>query len=676
MLGAALIGALGWALAQTSLSVGSYGVRKKTAYGWACTGLGEYLARLSYDLLFILRGAEPVPDASFVYLDEKAAMEMKQAGAIWDRELHTQLLRQLTADRARAVFFDIVFTDEWGKPGVDGEFAAAMRENGRVVLAGLLETDDGREIAGGWRVPVEQIIPPIDMLRQAAAAWGTIVFNPLDGDYGVRRVPPGVGTVQSAAWKAAQMLGAKLDESPEAQAEVRWMNWYGPAGCFDNVGVNDVLNRRVKPGHFRDRIVIVGGRSTLAGVGFGKDDFRNPYSLLGGYFSPGSEVHLTALLNLLRGEWLTRPGVPREPWLVLGFGIVLGGLLPRFRPHVAALLAVLAVAGICALAYWLFVQQRVWFAWCVPAFVQTPVALGWAVGARYFIEERRRIALRNGFGHYLSPHIADRIADSDFDLKPGGTVVEGSVLFTDLEGFTPLSEQLHQPELVTEVLVKYFSKTTAHILDNDGTIINFVGDALSALWNAPLAQPDHVRMAARAACRLRDDARIEVGGHLLRTRIGLHTGSVLAGNIGSAERFDYAVVGDTVNFASRLEGLNKHLGTNVLISNAVRQRLGDEFRVRQLGEFRVVGRREPCVIYELLGLAADHAPAAWCGVFEKGVQAFRDGDLDAAERQMRETLSLRDGADGPAGFYLAHIAELRKAPLPPGWDGIVEFKEK
>ena len=675
-MGAALVGALGWVLAQTSLSVGTYGLREKTPFGWLCTAAGETLARCSYDLLFIIRGSVPVPDACFIFLDEKAAIDMGQNGPIWNRRLHAQLVRLLTTGGARAVLFDVVFPDESETPGVDEDFAQAIRENGCVILAGMLGAEESRDIGGGLHTSSTQIIPPPDLLRDAAADWGTIVFDPLDGDYGVRRVPPGAGGIPSAPWKTARMLGAPLGDARDEEGKTRWLNYYGPAGCFTSFRVSDVLQGRVMPETFGGKIVIIGGRSALAGIGFGKDDFRNPYCLLGGGFSPGAEVHLTALLNLLGGTWLTRMDQAREPWLVLGFGVLLGGMLPRFRPHIGALLGTLAAAAVAAFVWWMFAQHRVWFAWCVPVFVQAPVALAWAVGARYFIEERRRIALRNAFGHYLSPHIADRIADSDFDLSPGGSVIDASVLFTDLEGFTPLSEELSKPELVTEVLVKYFSQTTAHILDHHGMVMRFVGDAVTAVWNAPLAQPDHVRMAARAACRLIESARMEVHGHTLRTRIGLHTGRVLAGNIGSSERFDYAIVGDPVNFASRLEGLNKYLGTNVLISEAVRCELGDDFNLRCLGEFRVVGRREASVIYEMLGTHADSTQEEWCITFEKGVGAFRAANLNAAERLMRETLRMRGGSDGPSDFYLGQIATLRAVGIPRDWKGVIECEKK
>ena len=675
--GAVIVVAIGWVLTHASFSLGTFGEKKSGLAARLVSSLGESLSRLSYDLPFLVLGPVEIPNASIVYIDENAARELGQNGPLWNRSLHTQLLEQIAADKPRAVFFDIVFSNPWHEAGVDEAFAEAIKNSGHVFLAGALESDPGLVQANGARVSAQRIIPPISSLRAAAAGWGLIVFRPLDGDYGVRRISPGTDQKASAPWNVAVHLGAPLENTAESWLRPRWINYYGPAGAFDSIGYERVIGEnRVAAGYFRDRIVVVGGRSTLGSLSLGKDDFRNPYSLLGRAFSTGAEIHLTALLNLLNGDWLTRLDPGGELWIAVLAGLFLGGTLPCFRPNVAALVAVLAALGIGVFACWLPGAHHVWFAWCVPVFVQVPVALMWAVGARYFLEERRRNALRDAFGHYLSPAIADRIADSDFNLKPGGSVVEATVLFTDLEGFTPLTEELRNPELMTQVLLKYFAQTTAPILENEGTVINFVGDAVTAVWGAPLADPEHARKAALAAWRLHQCARIEVDGHKLRTRVGLHTGRVLAGNVGSEERFDYAVVGDPVNFASRLEGLNKYFGTNVLISDALRQKLGGDFVARRLGEFRVVGKKDSCVIHEFLGPASEVVREKWCEVFESGVEAFRCGDLAGAEMKMRETLALRDGGDGPARFYLTRIALLQDGPLPDGWNGIVEFSGK
>lgn len=653
-LGALLTAALGWLL----------------GYHWLGGAGEEALTKLSFDLAFIFRGPVERPPACIVYLDERSAAALAQRGGVWDRRVHTRLVRRLSAEGARAVFLDIVFADPSVDPAVDEDFAAAMKENGRVFIGAGLELEDGLGAAQ------ERTVPPTPVLRRAAAGWGLLAFRPLDSDYGVRRLYCGTETVPSAAWRAAVKLGAPLADTAESRAKPRWVNYYGPPDSFENISYDRALDPEgTAPGYFRDRLVFVGERSTLGVLKLGKDDFRTPYGVVDSQFSKGVEIHLTSFLNLLRGEWLRRIPARTEWWIVLFFGVALGGGLPLLRPHFAALVAVLAALVVGIGAVWLL-GHRQWFAWCVPTLVQAPFALAWAVSTRYFIEERRRNALRDAFSHYLSPQMADRIADADFDLRPGGVLVEATVMFSDLENFTSLSEELRDPELVARVLTTYFTHTTGHILESDGTIVKYLGDSVQAVWGAPLPDRDHARKAAAAAWKLYQSSLIECDGRILRTRIGVHTGTMLSGNLGSAQRFDYAVTGDAVNFASRLEGLNKFLGTNVLISDALRQAIGGDFVARCAGEFRVVGKKLAVVIHELLGPAPAPEPMPWLEAFARALDAFRHGDLDAAEAGMRETIVLRGGCDGPAEFYLAQIAVLRAHGLPSDWTGVVTLTSK
>jgi len=291
------------------------------------------------------------------------------------------------------------------------------------------------------------------------------------------------------------------------------------------------------------------------------------------------------------------------------------------------------------------------------------------------LESRRRRELRNAFGFYLSPQMADKIANSDFDLQPGGEIVEATVLFTDLENFTTLSEDL-DPSEVSAILIAYFEQTTRCILEKKGTIIKYVGDAVMAAWGAPIAESAHAMSAVEAACDLRALTQIEVHGRQLRTRVGINSGKVLAGNLGSSFRFDYTMIGDTTNFASRLESLNKYLGTQILISEAVREQLNSKFSTRRLGEFRVAGKAHSVIIHELLGRASAHSEErAWIEAFEAGLDAFRVGKFSDAAELMNRVGQLRGGSDGPAAFYLRKIAILRGQDLK-NWNGIIELSEK
>ncbi len=643
--------------------------------GWVCLVMpfAAGLKRLSYDLPFAIRSNLATPEICLVTIDEKAARMLRQPmDHTWDRRLHAQLVRSLTEAGARAVVFDVVFAEE--NPAVDEEFAAAIRANGHVFLGADLNVSPGREAV------VEQLFPPTAVLRRAATGWGLIAFRPIDPDYGVRRIYPGTEEALSIPWKVANALGVPLPGEQGSPGNTRWLNYYGPAGMFQSVSYDQALRpAELPPGIFRDRIVLVGGRYSLGHLAEQKDEFRNPYTRWGQPFSPGVEIHATALLNLLRGEWLTRMPARTEHWLMLLFGAGATFLLSAicaFCPFraTAAAAAIMILTG--AAACWGVWQHQVWWDWLVPALIQTPAALFWSLSANYLLQVRQRTIIRRAFSLYLSPHMANEIANARFDLKPGGEIVEATMMFTDLEGFTQLSEKLRDPRQISEVLITYFNNTTRHILDNRGTIIKYVGDAVYATWGAPLADKDHAYHAVLAAWGMHQFSQLDVHGHRLVTRIGVNTGSALAGNLGSDFRFDYTLIGDAVNLASRLEGLNKYLGTRVLLSEETWNKVSTRFAGRLVGRFRVKGREDPVAIYELLGPKITDFVQAAMDVFAEGIAAFRAGDLVKARERMEKTCELRGGGDGPAEYYLVEITHLEKEGLPADWDGVLEASGK
>jgi adenylate cyclase len=519
------------------------------------------------------------------------------------------------------------------------------------------------------------VAAPIKPLRKAAAGWGILAFDPVDPDYGVREMFFGTSLIPSATWKAAQVLGASITrESREALGKF-WVNYYGPRDTFSSINFAQALDPEgLPPGYFKDKIVLIGGRSTVGSLAVGRDEFATPYSTSSHQFSPGLEIHATILLNLLRGEWLTRISENWEFILVVVTGLLVAGLCV-LRPTLATLSALLASVAIGCCACWIVWGKRIWLDWMVLAAVQIPFGLVWSVGSQYLLESRRRKELRRAFGFYLSPQMADKIANSDFDLRPGGKVVEATVIFTDLENFTTLSEDL-DPAEVSAILIAYFEQTTRCILEKKGMIIKYVGDAVMAAWGAPIDEPAHAICAAEAACDLRALTEMEVRGKKLRTRVGINSGKVLAGNLGSSFRFDYTMIGDTTNFASRLESMNKYLGTQVLISEAVRERLENGFITRRLGEFRVAGKAHSVLIHELLGRGeADSGQRGWIDAFEAGLDGFRAGKFSNSADLMNRTCQLRGGSDGPAEFYLRKIAMLQGQDVKD-WNGIIELSEK
>jgi adenylate cyclase len=637
----------------------------------------ETLARYSFDIPQMTRGGGRLraADAVILYMDEDSSTQLKQ-GTTYDRRVHAELLRRLKAAGARAVFFDIVFAGERDEPDspADTELAAALKEFGAAFIGGAVDITNN---SGTNRL---KIIPPKVAFRKAAS-WGLLAFRPIDEDYGIRVLNTGTDSTASLSWVLAAKLGANLPKDPESRMQVRWLNYYGQSGEIPNYSYYQAMVENGLPEGepLKNKIVFVGGRESLANLASSKDSFRTPYSMLpGGRFSPGVEIHATATLNLLRGEWLTRLPIEIEKRIVFWLGFFLTIILMPRAPWVVLATCLLTAIGMTLLAIWGVQHSFVWGNWLVPALViPTLVAL-----ANYVHEGRRRNAIIVAFGKYLSPAMAKEISADDVDLRPGGKVVESTIIFTDLEGFTSLSEELDDPKRLSQILATYFTQCTGHIFELKGTIAKFIGDAVLAVWGAPKADKNQVRHAVMSAWRLHKDSDIVIDGKPLvvrgkkvRTRIGVHTGQVLAGNLGSEQRFDWTVIGDPVNLAARLESLNKHLGTSVLISNDAFEKMGPGFTTRRLGAFIMKGKAAALVIHEMLGEVGIDPVPEWLPDFNAGVTAFEAGDVSGAKASFEKVIAARGGKDGPSEFLLGEI-ERRAAEPPAEWSAEVELHEK
>jgi len=632
--------------------------------------VGKGLADLSYDLPFLFRSNIEMSNVVIVYLDRKAQGALQQSSTRWDRRLHAQLVRRLTDQKSKLVFFDILFvaSDE----RVDPDFAEAIRKNGKVVL-GATSEETVQQTVHSPVAALQTVKLPTAVLRSAAAAVGLVQVQ-VDSKFSARTIFTGRADAEAAVWAAAALAGASVTRDPQTRLSERWLNFYGPGKFFDAVSLSDALSENGTPTNFfRGKFVFVGGDPVVFGE---RDTFATPYNRFGGEFTPGVEVLATSFLNLVRGDWLERIGAGKQLAMVTLWGMLVGIGLMLLRPWHAAWVALLAALAVAAIALYLQCYHRLCWSWLVPSAVQTPIALGWAVGWQYSVESRKRKKLRQAFGAYLSPYMADRIAASEFDLSLGGKLVEATVMFSDLAGFTGMSETL-DPAVVSQILTSCFNRTTRAILEQDGTILKYMGDAVMAVWGAPVKDPRQAERAVLAACGM-----IEAGksgnGPLLRTRIGINTGQVLAGNLGSDFRFDYTAIGATTNLASRLEALNKYLGTDILISDSTRQQLSPAIQLRYVGRFLTAGTTVSVKIYEVLAAIVGSAVRPeWIGSFEQGLDFFVRREWDQAEALLRKTSTLRGQEDGPAQFYLAQISQLRATLTRDAvWDGVVTLASK
>jgi adenylate cyclase len=642
---------------------------------WYAPG-ADGLRWASYDLPYPFFGTVATSGVVIVYLDEDSAKKLgQQVNGIWDRSLHTQLLNRLTDDGVKAVYYDIFFKSPSADPAVDEGFAAAITRNGHVILGSTIDPAVYPGIA------VSPTFMPTEKLAKAATAIGLLLFNPVDPDFGVRHLYTGNKDSPSASWLAAQMLGAPVTQNPENRIAPRWLNYYGPPGAISSMGFAHALDKDgPPPGFFKDKVVFVGGRPVVASLGEGKDDYANPWSRAGAHpLITGVEIHATEFLNLMRGDWQKKMPDWLEFTLVLVVGLIMAGISNFLPPLKTMLISAGMIVLLVGATLLLLLYSHTWFDWVVPVAIQIPLGVVWCAGSQYFDESKRRAALRDAFSLYLSPHMADKISKSDFDLTPGGKLVDATIVFTDCKGFTAMSEELNDPMKLSQTLIAYFTQTSKCVLDNDGTIIKYIGDAIMAAWGAPVEEKDHAYKATLAAYQMSEASKNVVLGRLLKTRVGVATGPALAGNLGSPYRFDYTLIGDTTNFASRLEGLNKFANTNILISDSTQKAIGDRFVTRLMGHFMMVGKSHGLPVHELICPSSEPAAEGhrkWAALFAEAMEAIKTGQFEQAKVMLRKTIWERGGEDGPSEFYLKKIAELEKEHTLQEWTGVVKLTEK
>jgi adenylate cyclase len=655
--------------------------------------VGGGVTRLSYDALIAFRNNLAVTNAVVVYMDDASHRELNQPfAAPWNRAIHAQLIAQLTAQGAKAVVFDILFTEPSSDPSADEHFATAVEQSGRVILAGNYQE---RETISGAVGRWEEL--PYEPFRKAAVAWGNVNFIQ-DPDYGIRRFFPTLENVSGLAFipwlpaVVARAAGAPESSTRSDPSESRWLNYYGPPGTIPSASYFQALQPDgVPPGFFKDKIVFVGAQLSADFSGKGKDEFRTPYAYWGRGFAPGVEIHATGALNLLRGDWLNRFPFLLELILMWLVAVAAGYGLVRVHPLFAVGLTLAAMVLVAVTGHYLAWRHHLWFAWLIVV-CELAVALLCSVvynSLRLYVEKR---LLEESLAVHLSPVLVKRML-SDPDLRRrGGAKQEVSLLFTDIENFSRISETMI-PDDMLNLLNRYFQVALECIHETDGTVMDLVGDAIFAIWNAPVEQPDHRERACQAALSLRqrlvqfDDVQ---RGLVLRTRVGLHSGIVCVGNIGGAQRFDYTVVGENANLGSRLEGLNKHFGTDVLATREIQRVVEGKLTSRLIGYVQVKGFGRAVEVHELLG-SAEMAETSrpWREKFAAALHLFRGRQFDAAEKAFRETIALRTeieerlagrvdrpNGDGPSLFYLNTIAKFRVSPPPDDWIGEVSMKEK
>ncbi len=626
---------------------------------------------------------------------------LNNLGYPFERKYYGRMIERLNKLGAKAIVMDVFTVDpDKGHPGSDAEYVRAVGKAGNVVSSMAYDRWNRT-----FQVPIKGLpaasryvaIPNMDKsLSSDNKVRNVYLFDP-DGMY---KDVPGLDLGRSAK-ECADINLAGL--SPAAYAIYNgeplpavWarygtnsyaLNFRYPVvrrvhaawskkeltelSVYRWVSVLDIIQDKLTKEErdaLKGAIVFVG--STAIGA---YDHYPSPFMPN----MPGVEVHANALDNMLNGDFLR----PVNGWIVALLVLLLIWLPIYLRRRSVALIStVVGMVVLVAVILDYYLLHRIYSFMFANIAVAVLFPFAFVTVHKALMEGREKKWIKNTFGQYLSPKVVDLITKDPSKLSLGGEKRDMTAFFLDLAGFTTMSEKL-TPEELTAMLNEYLSAFTDIILRHDGTVDKYIGDCIVAFWNAPLDQADHRKLGVLAAIDCQDElARLNSTLTQFsikpQCRVGVNSGPMVVGNMGSRTRLSYTVMGDSVNLASRMEGANKFFHSKIMTSEYTFETIRDQFDHRYLGSVRVVGKAIPVKVYEPFARKGGAAPEikAMLPHYEAGIEKFYKGDYKGSLQDFKAALAARPG-DGPSQFYIGK-AELFAKAVPAEWDGAFNITEK
>ncbi len=708
------------------------------------------LRYLAFDTFNVMHPRQPTDQVAIVDIDEISMSHDDLGQWPWPRNTVAKLVTRLKEMGARAVVFDMVFAEyDRTSPAVFLKTVpeGALSDDLKTVMAGIKDHDlvladairDAGNVVTGFiwsankdatrRKPV--LSKPISMgrdaigikktvprmvgvttnipeLAQAAAGSGCFGVS-TDVDGLIRQVPL-LFSYDDVLYPSLALEGLRVAQDPRLMVKIRALKsdemspldpplmmqvgkyeipfdedgkffvYFSKARPDKYIPAWKVIDGAIDPSAIQGKIIIVG--TSAEGL---KDIRSTPLNL----FIPGVEVHLNVIEQVLTGQFLKRPillsGVELIFMVVIGLMIII--LAPFIGAVVLALLTTALIGGMGYASWYIFLHYGLMLDPVYPSLGVMALFIMASLLA-YIRTEAEKKHVRDAFSHYISPDFMKELTENPDKLKLGGEVRELSVMFTDIRGFTTISERL-SPGALIQLMNDFLTPMSALVMENRGTIDKYMGDAMMAFWNAPLDDPDHARHACltalamnRALQPINDRLKKEAGDLpplVLEAGIGIHTGPASVGNMGSKQRFAYSALGDTVNLASRLEGQTKAYGVSLLLSQATQEAVSD-LAILELDLIRVKGKAEVVRIFTLVGdaeMAGTSSFQNWKLLHDQMIAVYRKMDFEGAEVFLEKAKEASGGAlNGFYKVFSARLSDILADPPAQGWDGVYEAKTK
>lgn len=555
----------------------------------------------------------------------------------WERKVFATLLNKIKD--SKAIGIDISFFEQSKS---DNELKKIIKENKKIVLAAEINED--------------KLYKPI-----FDSDYGYV--NIITDDDGVTRK---INLNLDSNTKAftSQLYKKILQKNHSKITEPKLINFASPKG-FVHYSTIDVLKGNYS---FKDKIVLIGATAPDL-----HDNYFVPTSQ--GIAMSGVEVHANILQNLILNNFLNPQGNLSILLIVLITGILCAQFVSKQKTQLVIPIVIASIVIYYSLSIFLFTKfNYVLDLFFFPASIL--VFTGAAISVNYFEEKQRNAFLTNAFGKYISKDLLKQIIAQKHELKLGGHKSTITIFFSDIRGFTSISEKL-TPEQLVSLLNDYLNNMTKIILEHHGTLDKFIGDAIMAFWNAPLLEEKHAQLACTCSIaqvktlkklqpkwQARGLPNIEIG-------CGLNTGDAIVGNMGSKDRFDYTAISDTVNLASRLEGLTKTYGVYIVISETTHSIIHKEFTCRKLDAVKVKGKKIPVTIYEL----CIEQNEKFIKTYEKALEKYFERKFKEAIKDFKTALNFKE-KDVSCELFILRCETYLQNPPPKDWDGSYEMKTK
>jgi adenylate cyclase len=661
-----------------------------------------------------LADVEPqsIDDIVIIDLDGRSLSKLGKVYQ-WPRSYYTHVINYLNEGGALLIGFDIIFDKDIWRPDLDELFVQAVQNAGNVYSALYLGGSDSTSFRYVMDKEPQQfnaekfyyLLPPDDMdrfyseerldneyfeLLNASRGVGHVNFKAdIDGvvrsihlfsrfnehlyptlTFGMYLDAMGIDSMVVSSAKNNLLLyrqGELINGIPIDNHGNMKITYFGGFKTFRYVSFYDVLKKRIPKEYFENKIILLG--TSLAGLYDLRSVPMQPSF-------PGVEIHANIMYTLLTQQYVNKISPFAAFLTIAGIGILLGIIISFLGPISSILFTLLFAVGYTFYAGYIFFTDNFWIEMVDPFIVMLFTFAGVYL-YRFATEEKNKRFIRNTFSHFVTKSVVDELLANPDKIKLGGEKKVCTVFFSDVAGFTTISEQLTPEELV-HLLNEYLTQMTNIVFDYNGMLDKYEGDAIMAVFGAPIAKGNHAYEACAASLEMQEklvkmrEFWKKQGRPQLTVRCGVNTGPMVVGNMGSETRFDYTVMGDAVNLGARLEPANKEYNTEIMIGHETYKMAGDLIYARQLDLLRVKGKTEPVKVYELMGIKEKGIKPEIEGViehFQLGFDNYLKQNWDEAIIQFNKVLKL-NWDDGPSKRYIQRCELFKGSPPGDDWDGV------